>query len=304
MSVVRFPTDLSLKASNLKPEDKILIGDSEAGDIAKYTLFSALRVLLNFVDNDEESSQDNSIVLFNGTTGKKIKDSLVKIASSMNSTDTEIATSDVLIAYIAQQILEKTKFGDVGAGDYSEFEEDGTLKMNGGAVVYNDIQYSISSGRGGSANHPEWAVFAGNLSEYAFAIGDYIDLGSQELPHSYKDGSDLEIHLHFATNGVDVTDRNTRWEVEYAIANRGQSFSSTTIVSADSIITANTPDRTQRYVSIGVIAGAGLEFGAQLKMRLRRIATTGIAPTGKPFALQVGVHFTGDTIGSRTISDK
>lgn len=300
---VRFPTDLIAKSTGLKNEDKLLLGDSDVGDIAKYILLSVLRSYLNFVDNDNVAV-DNNIALFDGATGKKIKDSLIKIATEINDTNTEIPTSDILISYIAQEILAKTKFGDVGAGNYSEFEEDGTLKMNGGAVVYNDIQYSISTGRGGSVNHPEWTTFVGNLSEYTFAIGDYIDLGSQELPHSYKDGTDLEIHLHYATNGVNITDRVVGWEVEYSLANRNQAFPTPVVVSADSTITANTADRTQKYVSIGIISGASLAFGAQLKMRLRRIATTGTAPTANPFALQIGVHYVTDTIGSRTISDK
>jgi hypothetical protein len=48
----------------------------------------------------------------------------------------------------------------------------------------------------------------------------------------------------------------------------------------------------------------GAKIGAQLKMRLKRIASAGTAPTGNPFGLQVGCHYQADTIGSRTVSGK
>ena len=176
--------------------------------------------------------------------------------------------------------------------------------------MFDDVNASISSGKVGASNSPSWSSFIGNLYEYTFAVNDYIDLGAVELPHSYKEGSNFEIHVHSATNGLDVTDRGIKWEIEYAIQNDnysagiGTAWSAATVVSAETTIPANTPNRSGVYTSVATITGTGIKMGAHIKMRLRRIASTGTAPTNNPFAIQVGIHYELDTLGSRTTTAK
>jgi hypothetical protein len=199
------------------------------------------------------------------------------------------------------------RFGD--ATNYTGFEADGTMVAHGTATTYNDIQFAISSGKVAAANAPTWTAFVGNLYEYAFALNDYIDCGSQEVPHGYLEGSDMEIHVHWATNGLDTTDRFVRWQIEYTIANMASVapfsvFTSTTTVFADTTIPANTTSRSHIYTSIATIPGTGIKIGAQIKLRIRRLAASSTAPTSNPFALQVGIHYQQDTIGSRTATSK
>ena len=232
----------------------------------------------------------------------------IQITSVVNTPSNQIANLTLANTWTAEQTFPTSKHG--GSTNYTQFEADGTMKMNGSATVYNDLQFAISSGRTGVANAPSWTTLIGNLSEYSFAVNDYIDLGSQELPHLYKEGSDLEIHIHWATNGLNVDNRAVKWEVEYSIQNDsytnsiGVAFTTPVIVSAETVIPANTLDRSGCYTNVGVITGTGLKMGAQIKMRLRRIASAGTAPTGNPFALQVGIHYEGDTMGSRTTTGK
>lgn len=72
---VRFPTDLDAKSTGLKNEDKLMLGDSDNTDIAKYILLSVLRAFLAFVDTEDTSSTDEEIVVENGITGKMYKKS-------------------------------------------------------------------------------------------------------------------------------------------------------------------------------------------------------------------------------------
>lgn len=72
---VKFPTDLTQKTTGLKNEDKLMLGDNDNVDIAKYILLSTLRLFLNFVDTSDTSSTDAEIVIEDGTTGKKYKKS-------------------------------------------------------------------------------------------------------------------------------------------------------------------------------------------------------------------------------------
>jgi hypothetical protein len=200
------------------------------------------------------------------------------------------------------------KFGDVTNGNFSGFEDDGTLVFNGNATVYNDLPpNSILHSRLAATNNPTLATFVGNIEQYTFAVGNYI-YDNFEIIHDYKEGSNLDIHIHWTSNGVDAADRYVKWEFEYSIANRNgdspNSFATATVVSTEFLIPANTPTRTHYSVPIGTIDGTNLKIGAVLTYRLRRIASTGTAPSNNPFGLQVGMHMNVDTCGSRSVTTK
>lgn len=194
--------------------------------------------------------------------------------------------------------------------NYAEFEDDGTLKFIWDATVYNDIQYSISNAKVPAANFPTRATFNTNFNEYTFAVNDYIDLWSQEIPHWYKEWSDLEIHLHRATNWTNVDARWVKRQIEYCIAKKDYTspytevFWNTVTISNETTLQADIATLSHIYSSIGVISGTWLTIWSQIKMRLKRIAATWTAPTGNPFALQVWIHYQQDTIWSRSTSSK
>lgn len=203
------------------------------------------------------------------------------------------------------QALAYYKFGNVGSGNFSQFEEDGTLVANGDATVFDDIFIGFSGARVPAANQPSWTTFVGNLNQYTFDVNDYLELSATEIEHSYKEGSDIEIHIHWATNGTDVSDRTVKWEVEYSIANMiTGAFSSSTVVSVEDTIPAGTADRTHFYTNISEITGTGFKIGANFIARVRRIASSGTEPSSDPFGLMLGLHVEKDTIGSRQESSK
>lgn len=187
-----------------------------------------------------------------------------------------------------------------GVDDHTEFEPDGTMVMRGNATVHNDIVMTFDSAKVPPANAPSWDPFLGNLNAYTFGVGDYLEL-TEELLHGYKQGGALESHVHVVTNGLDTTDRYINFEFEFAAANISEAFpvDTTISISGDFLIPANTPDRTHYYLDIGDIVSVGIEIGAIGKGRVRRIASTGVAPSNNPFGLSVGMHFEADTIGSR-----
>ena len=233
--------------------------------------------------------------------------------STSPTTSTELAYLQGVTSSVQTQINGKVSkagdtIGDFAGGDYTHIEADGTIKFNGAATVFNDLQFSISSGKVSAVNAPTWSTFKNNLSEYTFAVNDFIDCGAQEIPHSYKSGSDMDIHVHWSNNGVDGTDRAVKWEIEYTIANyttpTPTAFPTTTVVSAETTIPAGTTSISHFKTFVGTISGTGLTYGASIKLRLRRIASAGTAPASDPFALQVGIHVEEDTIGSRTATSK
>jgi hypothetical protein len=177
---------------------------------------------------------------------------------------------------------------------------DKTLELQ--ETVYDDLFTPFDSARVPASNAPNWEGFQGNLNAYTFAANDFLEMTS-ELLHGYQEGSDVEIHVHWATNGVDAGNTGVKWEVEYTIANAGTAedyqFPATTTISAEQAIPANTPDLTNRVLTVGTITGASLLMGAVFKGRIRRIAAAATAPAADPFGLNLGLHYEINTMGSR-----
>lgn len=250
---------------------------------------------LLFWDNSESKidwlSLGNSISI-TGTTIDTIQD----IRTTANPTWNNITGTGYLKGVTAQ-------IGNVAGGHYLEVESDGTIHMQGNATTYEDLTIPMSTGHIPVASFPTWAGFTTNTNAYIFAVNDYIDLANPELTHSYKLATDCEIHLHWATQGTDATDRYVKWACNVATGVKDGQFYELTY-SQETMIPANTPTHTAMYTSLGTISGSGFGVGTIFVIRAKRIASTGTAPTSNPFGLNVGIHFNQDTIGSRQMLTK
>lgn len=162
--------------------------------------------------------------------------------------------------------------------------------------VYNDVFLPIAVTKpGGTA--PSWTAFFGNLSQYTFAINDYVE-GSFELPHDYKEGTDLDIHVHIVTQGAEAA-VEVRYSFEYWIADMGEASVATTTITSDDYTLTNANGHHE-YVDIGNIAGAGYRIGAVVCFLFKRVALVGGSdPSNDPFVVSIGSHYEVDTLGSR-----
>ena len=194
--------------------------------------------------------------------------------------------------------------GDQTGGNKSTFEDNGTLKFEGDAVVWDDLVIPLSSAKVPAVNAPTWASLIGNLNAYTYAVDDYQEF-AVEMLHSYKEGTNFEFHIHGAINGLVSGVKGIKFEIEYTIANmEGVSnfnvvFPATTTVEAELTIPDATADLTSFYFDIADITGTTYNIGATIVGRLRRIIAVGAAPAADPFITQVGVHYVKDTVGSR-----
>jgi len=175
--------------------------------------------------------------------------------------------------------------------------------------VWEDLPTPFDAAKVPASNMPTWAGFIGNLNAYTFDIGDYLEITTEVL-HGYKEGEDIEVHVHWATNGQEVGDTAVNWEVEWSIANSdpstgvGDAFGATTTDTTETTIPGATPDLTHMYTSVETIPGAAVTIGAIIKARVRRVAAVGTDPAADPFGLMLGVHYPKDTMGSRTLGAK
>ena len=233
------------------------------------------------------------------------------VASTGSTTFNLVASSGTPVFNFSDGIYVNgvSRIGDGGTTNYTEFEADGSLTMVGTATVFQDVNTGFAGAKVPAANAPTWTTFIGNINAYTFAVDNYIDVEALEVPHGWKEGSDIEIHIHWATNGNnDATVRGVKWEVEYTWANMlsaggTTAFGSIAAVSTETSIAANEPTLTHKYTSVLTFTPTGGKVGMYIKLRLKRIASvTNTAPANNPFGLAVGIHCELNRIGSRTSS--
>ena len=194
--------------------------------------------------------------------------------------------------------------------NYFSLDGNGWYVGIGSALSYDELPPVPIIGAKLGSTAPTLATFIGNVEQYTFdATNDYI-IGATETTHRYKEGTDIQPHIHWATNGVDGTDRGVKWQLEYSVSNSDETtpfssaFPATTTVSIDTTIPANTADRSHILSVFTVISGTNLKVGAYIVWRLSRIASAATAPTSDPFGLAVGFHMQQDTLGTKNYFTK
>jgi len=168
-------------------------------------------------------------------------------------------------------------------------------------TCFEDMQFRISSGRIAMANAPDWEVFTTNTSEYAFDVNDYIDLGAEETPHWWAEGTPYKIHLHITTLIANATGANryAKFTVHIAYAGTDEAWTETPF-TAELTIPTGTPALFNTKLAIGTLTLPTHKIGMHIKCRPVRIAATGGTEYASHiFLTQVGIHAEKDSEGSR-----
>jgi len=218
-------------------------------------------------------------------------------------------------------ILVDSKALKLGAGSDMSVYYDGTdghvktdvvapsdLKVTCGAAktlelqtaVYDDLFMPLAGAKVPATHTPSWVPYSTNLNSYTFDLDDYADLATTEVLHGYKEGTDLELHVHLITNGANnATARKVQYQVFFSWGDMDEVMGAEDSLSAEADIPAFEADRTHRYLELGSVAGASYKMGSIIKVRIKRIACTGTEPDDDPFVEMVGLHFRKNTLGSR-----
>jgi hypothetical protein len=128
---------------------------------------------------------------------------------------------------------------------------------------------------------------------------------SCQMPHTYKEGTDLEFHIHWtpANRGVAESGNKVGWKVDYTIAVVGGIFgASATVDLSDTCSGVN--DKHELAGSV-TVSGAGLKVSHIIVLRIYRTDTgtddtwAGTTNAQSPALLEFDIHFRKDTMGSR-----
>lgn len=200
------------------------------------------------------------------------------------------------------------KFGDAANGNYSTFEDDGTLVFNGNATVYKDLYPSSVTVNTGT-NGASFTLYNGvNLYAYEFvgsgATLKSLQLGFQ-LNHDYKEGSDIIPHLHLyipddGTGGVIKFYMNYTWTNIDSTGSVAETTVSGTITRV-----ANAGIGNNAILSFGTISGTGKTISSIFMARIYRNPADVADTFGVSTWLKsADIHYLCDTCGSRTATAK
>jgi len=223
---------------------------------------------------------------------------------TIQSGDIQRDPPDITVNVTENVCFHTAQFGDYINGNYSEFEDDGTLVFHGEATVWEDLRVPLERVKTAGANVPVFKKFKDNgagsagVFAYDFDDGDEIWL-SVQMSHSWKEGTTIYPHIHLAstTNG---TGKETKLTLEYVWKNENETFGNTTIINRD--VALDTAYKNLLYdIPSGGIDGTGQTISSIMTCRIARNAADANNFAGDIFFLEFDIHYEVNTLGSRQI---
>lgn len=226
------------------------------------------------------------------------------------------ADQDASIYYNGTDLLVTTNLQD--ASDLVlNCGTDKTLELT--ETVWDDLRVPLLRGLNSSLKPPAFLPFKNDggtsVGTYAWQFADQALAANEEqmwfdvqLPHRYKEGTDIYAHIHWAVPSAGAAGLFVKWGLEYNWQNVDGTFGNTTIITSDAASAANATTSGdaslaayKHYVTnIGTISGAGKNLSSMLVCRLFRNSSHATDDyTAGAFGLEVDFHFEIDTLGSR-----
>jgi len=193
------------------------------------------------------------------------------------------------------------KIGDILGGNYFEIEADGTAKFNGDATVWDDLRVPAQNTKlNPLKSEPNFESLIGGLFALKFDTSNADDESVHfvaQMPHSYKEGSDIEPHIHWTPDTTNTG--NVYWSFEYTIVNIDGTFGATTTIEIT--VPADGIAFKHQLSGFEMIDGAGLTISHMIICRLTRRSSSQAADTftGNACFLEFDFHYIKDTVGSR-----
>jgi len=248
--------------------DSILILDSNDSDSTKKLPFSNFKVWLqNYAD---------SIYGFFQRVGTTIK---------------------------ASRLSDDFQFGD--DTNNVKISNSGEITLNGTATVFDDLQIPGFLASRIGANQPSSSTLVGGLVITTFSptVMNEVFFTAQ-LPHSYKEGSDVSFHIHWEPMTSPATTKSIYLGFEYTWVNINgvDPVSTTTLNWTDD---TGTVGFTNKISGPAAISGTGKTISSIFVCRFYRDPTNAADDyTGAMGLKSLDFHFEKDTMGSKTATAK
>ena len=170
--------------------------------------------------------------------------------------------------------------------------------------MWDDMRVPVTSTKRGGSKDPDFSKFLddGDGSQGVFA--EAFDAATEEelyfsaqLPHTYQEGSDIEVHIHWAPS--DSGSGNVVWGLEYAWKSIDGTYGNTTIIEA----TLSSGGIAKKHLLgelSAAISGTGQKISSMLVCRVfRKAADDADTYSSDAFLLEIDFHLKVNTLGSR-----
>ena len=174
-------------------------------------------------------------------------------------------------------------------------------------VVWDDYVTPITKALfGGSSNDPTLTKIgddgAGSAGVWAllFSDGDEV-LATVQIPHRWKEGTDIIPHIHFMTTTDVAPSDNFGIEFEYWWADIGEDFPANTTLETNDIPTGVNSAKQHQTANTtsSAISGSGHTISSVLNIRIKRVVATGDNYAGGIYIHDFDIHYQVNTMGSR-----
>lgn len=201
----------------------------------------------------------------------------------------------------------KTRIGSkdqIGKGNYTEFEADGTTRFVGDATTWEDLRTPTNQLKVHGVKPPVWTDYKGGqvLAFEDQAVNYQTVYFTWQMPHAYKLGTTVYPHVHATPE--DATAGDVYWEFTYSIAEVDGIFQNPTIVNT--VQAMPTIADQHKFHKIATIDGtempaSGEDVSTVLVCSLTRRSDNVLDTfNGKSvYLLEVDLHYEIDTVGSR-----
>lgn len=169
--------------------------------------------------------------------------------------------------------------------------------------VWEELSIGMVQVREPTSLAPTWTSYKGSqIPMFSPTLVNALYFSAQ-LPHSYKEGTDLEFHIHIAYPDNNVG--SSVWYFTYSWANVGDTFPVQTMSPQVIVASPTTTDAHQRAEIVAIMDGTGKTISSVLLCMIQRTGTHGSDdyPSGI-YLLSSDFLYQIDTLGSRTMTAK
>lgn len=201
-----------------------------------------------------------------------------------------------------------------GSTNGIKINKGGELTMLGTATVWDDLRVTPAGfDRAGIAD-PALVSYTPTGSSIATYLYEWqlndIAYFTVQLPHSYKQGSDIKVHVHWTPGlrGNEESGNTVGWKIDYAWANINGAFGA--MSTADLSDACDGTDDKHQMTPEVTITGTSKNISSMLICNIKRTDTgtddtwVGTASGELPMILEIDFHFEMDTVGSKESSSK
>lgn len=210
--------------------------------------------------------------------------------------------SDIIVvanANLARRNKDNIFTGDNTFGndtDYVKIDVNGELTLVGGATVFKDQFVDGLAVKGGATDPPVFAAFQNGVWSNRFDDGATMSAhGTLEFQHDYKEGSNVEVHIHWSPSTTNTG--NCRWGFEYTLAGMNGTYGATTTVYATQA--GSGVVNKHQYLTLASLSGSGITIGTVIAFRIFRDGANGADTfTGNAFLHRIAFHYESDRLGT------